>query len=1571
MSLAQGPIQRPILTTMVFLVIITVGLISLSRLSVDLMPEITYPSISVITSYGNVGPQEMEELVTRPIEQSLAAVQGVEEITSSSSEGRSRVRVAFTWGTDLEAASNDVRDRIDRVLGALPEDIERPMIRKFDISAFPILMLTVASDLNPVDVRRIVEDQVAYRLERTPGVAAVDIGGGLNREIHINLQAAKLKALGLSPAEVLAALRRENLNMPAGLYERGNLEVLVRTQGEFRSLEEIRATPVATRQGAEIRIGDIATVEDSWEEERQFIRVNGRAAIRMAVNKQSGANTVAVAEAVRAEVERINRDIPQLTILPAIDTSEYIKRSINSVGNSALMGGLLAILMLFLFLRNVSSTLIIGTAIPISVIATFGLMYFGGFTLNIITFGALALGIGMIVDSAIVVLENIYRHREAGLGAKESSLIGASEVSGAIIASTLTTVVVFFPVLFIRGMSGIMFKQMAYVVSFALFCSLAVALTLVPMLTSRFLRYTPPEHRQGESRLHRIYAASEAAFQRIETNYGRLLDWALHHRRSVWLSALGLFVLSVVLVRFIGVELMPQADEGEVRVNLEMAAGTQPEVVNRTTLVVEETIRREVPELERLFAHSGGGGFRSAGGHTAEVRAVLVPKAQRKRSSEEIANALRRSLVGLPGVTVRTRAGQGLFLLSMGSGSGDNISVEVRGYDLATAQELAGLVEQVVKTVPGITDTRISRQEGSPEQTIRIDRDKAADLGLSVQAIGEVLETAVGGSYASYYREGGQEYRILVRLSEEDRQELAELLDLTVVNNRGQSVVLRNVVAAVPQEGPVSLERKDQERIITVTANFTGRDLGSIVRDIRAGLRSVPVPRDFSIQLGEEYEEQQKAFRELMFGLILALALIYMVMAGQFESFRDPFVVLFSIPMALIGVTLTMILSGTIFSMQAFIGCIMLAGIVVNNAILLVDYTNQLRRREGLPLMEAIRLSGARRLRPILMTTLTTVLALMPLSLGLGEGGEAQAPLARVVIGGLLSSSLITLVLIPIVYSVFEQKMAAGWSVVRKVFGARGTVVWGGVCLLGAALAAPGAQGVPGSGQEPPLVRAQAQARLLPPPADTLRISIDEAMLSALERNPDLLIQRRSPTRARAAVSAERAAFDPVLTAAATRDKSKTQRFLGSQPQPFELVSELTGYDAGLAIRLPTGTILSLDAFINESTSSIFTSQYSGNVGLTLTQSLLRGFGTAANLASLRRARLDLEISRSELRGFAELLVAAIRAAYWRLYLAAQEVDIQQESLDLAGRQREESLARIEVGRLPAVELAAVQAELARRESALIDAQSAYEQARLDFLYLVDPAGRVPVAAGEESGGAALRTGPAATAWSTFVIPVDAPTIAADTLNAVAIHEEVAVRYRPDLAQARLAYEQGRIEVAHTKNGLLPQLDFFITLGRTTYANTFREALPDIDSPFYNVNAGVSFEFPILNRGARADALRAKVSRDQLEQALVNMNRLVRRDIRSGYVEVMRTRRQIDATRATRELEQANLDAELEKFRVGRSTNLLVLQVQRDFILSRLEEIRAVVRHLTALDEFYVAEGTLLERQGIEVPEEL
>ena len=1020
MSLSRAAIHRPVFTSMVTLIVLILGGVSLSRLPVDLMPDITMPTLSVRTTYENASPQEMEELVTRPIEEAMSAVPGVDELTSTSAEGVSNVRVTFTWGTDLDVAANDMRDRLDRVIPRLPENADRPVLRKFDLAAFPILILGASSKLDPVQMRRIIDDQIKYRMERVPGVASLDVFGGHEREIHVNLDLDKVKALGLPLDLVLSRVRTGNVTLPAGQIERGNYDITIRTLGEYTSIEELRDTVVAMREGAPVTFGDIADVEDSWLRVRQLVTVNGEPGVRLAVYKQSGTNTVEVARRALAELEQIGHDFPQIRIVPIIDTSDYIKRSISSVGDSALYGGALAVLILLFFLRNIRSTLVISIAIPVSVIATFVLMYFYGFTLNIMTLGGLALGVGMLVDNSIVVLENIYRLREGGLGPQEAAVAGSEEVVAAIVASTLTTVVVFLPLIFVRGMAGVMFKQLAMVIGFALLCSMAAAMALVPMLAARILGAGPLHEGPRGSVRGWAFRAIGRFLGGLDDGYRRLLHLALGHRLAVVALTLAALAGCLLLARFIGVELMPATDESEVRLDVEMETGTRVQKTMELLGRFEKIVRDNVPETKSIISWSGGSPFRVAGGHLGEMRIALVPRAQRERSSEEVANALRGKLRNIPGGTIRVRAGQGLFILRMAAGGSDNIQVEIYGHDFATAEELARRVRAEVEQVPGITDVKLSREAGSPEELMVIDRRKAADLGLTVQQIAEAFETCVAGTEAGHYREGGDEFTIRVKVKDAERLSIPEILDLTLTNAAGQPVVLRNVVSPQPRVGPTLIERKNQERVLVVLANISGRDMGSVIADIRERLKSLPVPRGFLISFGGDYEEQQEAFSELALSLGLSLVLVYMVMACQYESLRDPFVVMFSVPIAAIGVILVLFLTDTTFNMQSFIGCIMLGGIVVNNAILLVDHTNLLRRRDRMPLREAIEEAGRRRLRPILMTMLTTVLALVPLALGLGEGGEAQAPMARVVIGGLLSSSLITLVFVPVLYSLFE-----------------------------------------------------------------------------------------------------------------------------------------------------------------------------------------------------------------------------------------------------------------------------------------------------------------------------------------------------------------------------------------------------------------------------------------------------------------------------------------------------------------------------------------------------------------------
>ncbi|MFH2219253.1 MAG: efflux RND transporter permease subunit [Pseudomonadota bacterium] len=1022
MNISQFSIRRPVLTVMAFLIVIILGGVSLSRLSIDLMPDITYPTLSISTVYENASPEEVEELITRPIEEAMSAVPGVEEVTSVSAEGQSSVRVTFTWGTDLDSAASDIRDRLDRVIPLLPDDCERPRLRKFDLAAFPILILGVSSNLDPIQVRRIIDNQVKNRIERIPGVASLDIRGGLEREIHVNLNEEKIKALGLPIDQLLDRIRDENINLPAGTIEQGSLDITIRTPGIYDSLDELRDTVVAIREGAPIQLKEIAIVEDAWEKIVRIVRINGKPGVRLSINKQSGKNTVEVATGVLEEIDRINRDIPQLQITTIIDTSDYIKRSITNVGATVLYGGVLAVFVLLLFLRNIPSTAIIATSIPISVVATFALMYFSGFTLNLMTLGGLALGVGMLVDNAIVVLENIYRLRESGQDPESAAVNGSQEVVAAVIASTLTTLVVFLPLIFVRGMSGIMFKQLSWVVAFSLACSLAVALTLVPMLSSRVRASVIVETEGAAASGGRIFQVTGRFFAWMENGYKKLLHFALDHRALMLGASLLVFLGSLLLIPLVGVELMPATDESEVRVYAEMAVGTRLDLVDQAFQKIEDIVGREIPEVQNTVSFIGGSTWRARGSNAGEMRIALTPVKKRARSSDEIAAALRKKLTAMPGVTIRTRAGQGLFLLRIGTGGDENVQVEVRGYDLDTSDALSRRVEEIVRNVDGITDTKISRETGTPEELIVVDRQKAADMKLTVSKIANILQTVLSGTSAGNYREAGNEYRILVKLEGAEKKSLRDILDLTVTNAEGDPVVLRNVVQVRSRRGPVLVERKGQERVLYVTANITNRDMGSILADIRKGLRKVPVPRDFSILFGGDYEEQQKSFRELLMSFVLALILVYMVMASLYESLRYPFVVMFSVPLAAIGVILMLFLTHTTFNVQSYIGCIMLGGIAVNNAILLVDHINLLRRRDGLPLREAIEEGGRRRLRPILMTAMTTILAMSPLALGIGEGGEAQAPMARSIIGGLLSSNLITLVVIPVVYAIFERK---------------------------------------------------------------------------------------------------------------------------------------------------------------------------------------------------------------------------------------------------------------------------------------------------------------------------------------------------------------------------------------------------------------------------------------------------------------------------------------------------------------------------------------------------------------------
>jgi HAE1 family hydrophobic/amphiphilic exporter-1 len=1033
MSIPRFAIQRPVMMTMISCIIVLLGSISLARLPVDLMPDIAAPTISVRVNYQGVGPLEMEELVTRPLEQQLSAVSGLEQMNSNSNEGSTNINLNFTWGHDLNEAMDDIRTRIDRVRARLPEDADPPTIQKFDSNAQPIMGLAVESvdgTLDRVALRELAENVLSPRLERVSGVAAVTVNGGLRRQIHVELSREKTTALDLSVDRVVSVLRTENQNIPIGEVYQGDRAYLLRSQGQFESLEQIRNLVVLTRAGVPVYLRDIAEVRDTTEDNRSVLRINGRPGVRMSVTKQSGTNTVQIAEGVRAELERINREVPGVRLTLLDDSARFIERSITGVQEHVMIGSVLVVLIIFLFLRNFRSTLIVCTSIPISVVGTFALLHFSGLTLNTMTFGGLALGVGMIVDAAIVVLENSFRHMEHyGKDRLTASIEGSEEVWSAILASILTHIAVFVPLLFLSGISSVMFRQLSVVVVFSLAMSLFVAVTLVPVLCSKLLVLPPPpDKRTGIGGW--LYTLSERFLNGMDEGYRRLLHLALAHRPTVIGVATASVVAAVLIFPTLATEFSTQTDEGQVQVNVELPRGTRIEITEPVLLRVEAMIKELVPEATDVIASAGGAGGFGGGGavNRGNFQLLLQPKDERTRSSEQIAIDLRRQLSGIPGVIVRANASGGNFQLNRilsgggGFGGGGRLRLEIRGDDLEESTRLAQEAKELLDTVPGVADARLGRDEARPELAVRVDRAKAALLGLSATTVANTIRTNVAGTQAAMFRQQGNEYPIVVRLREDERQSVTDVEDVLVSTPQGQVLPAKNLMRVEDALGPVAIERKNQQRITYVNAEpeTTLSEAVDAVEERLTPLRE-RMSRDFSVGFGAEVEQQAEAFNQLRMVLILALVLVYAVMASQYESLRDPFIIMFSVPTAAIGVVLALKLTGTSFNMQAYIGIIMLAGIVVSNGILLVDYTNVLRRRDGLPLREAVELAGRTRLRPILMTSIATALGLVPMSLGIGEGSELQVPLARVVIGGLTTSLLITLVLVPTMYTIFEE----------------------------------------------------------------------------------------------------------------------------------------------------------------------------------------------------------------------------------------------------------------------------------------------------------------------------------------------------------------------------------------------------------------------------------------------------------------------------------------------------------------------------------------------------------------------
>jgi len=1022
LNLPNFSVNRPVTILMLFIGLILIGLISYQNLGLDLLPDLSFPMSAIIVSYSGVAPQEIENMVTIPLEEAVGTIQGVKKISSYSREGSSLVLMEFNWGTDMDVSALNIREKIDQIKGFLPDDAGDPMVIKFDPSLMPILVLGIDSEERDLQkLQEYAEDIIKPRLERMEEVASVTINGGLDREILVSIDSDKLRSYQLSFGQVTAALAGENVNLPAGTLREGTINFLIRTLGRFESTQDIEEILISNIRGKKIYLGDIAKVEDTFKERNSITYVNGKPGIMVSLQKESGKNTVTVAKRVFKELEIIQKLLPaDISIIPVFDSSDFIKKTISQVGWVALYGAIIAVFVLFFFLGNFSSTLIIGFAIPISLIFTFTLLYFSNLTLNMMTLGGLALGIGMMVDNSIVVLENIFRYRELGTDIKESACLGASEVGTAISASTFTTIAVFLPIVYVQGIASELFRPMGYTITFSLLTSLLVALTLVPMLSSKILRFKVKDNSPSTSKENLVQNSMNQGgriFNFVREEYSRLLGWSLRHRGIVFILAVIIFVGSIMLIPFVGTEFIPSSDQGQFNINITLPTGTNLETTREVVSEVEKIVLG-ISEIKSILTTagegSGGMGFSTEGGNSGTIMVNLVEQNKRDRSMAQIINQLRQKIGTYPDAQIKFSE------QSMSFSSGSDLEVKISGDSLDELENIANRILISIAEVEGVYDLESSVEDVRPELHVNIDREKANLYGLNTAQIASTVHDALLGRVASIYQEKGEQIDIRIRLDEEDRNSIKEVENLLISSSVGLQIPLKEIAEVTVGSGPKGIDRENQQRIVNVSGNISGRVLGKVIQDAQKQLEKLVLPEDYRYEFIGENKEMQESFLQLALALVLSIILVYMIIAAQFESLLMPLAVMFSVPFSLIGVILALLLADKSLNVLSYIGIIMLVGIVVNNSIVLIDYINQLRQK-GMERKEAIILGGKTRLRPILMTMFTTVLALVPMAIGSGEGAELRAPMAITIIGGLTSSTFLSLIIVPIFYTFLDD----------------------------------------------------------------------------------------------------------------------------------------------------------------------------------------------------------------------------------------------------------------------------------------------------------------------------------------------------------------------------------------------------------------------------------------------------------------------------------------------------------------------------------------------------------------------